>query len=88
MRDPVTCPHCKHAFEPGTEQLGGLIACPTCGRVVDVPGLHDPLWQLGRIGVVVFAVALGLWFGRHEPWHGAAATGAVLAIAWLLRFAF
>ena len=53
-----------------------------------MPGLHDPLWQLGRIGVVVFAVALGLWFGRHEPWHGAIATGAVLAIAWLLRFAF
>lgn len=88
MHAPVTCLHCKHSFEPRTEQLGGLIACPTCGRVVDVPGLHDPLWQLGRIGIVVLAAALGLWFGRHEPWHGAVAAGAVLVTAWLLRFAF
>lgn len=88
MRDPVTCPHCRHAFEPRADQLGGLIACPTCGRVVDVPGLNDPLWRLLQAGALVVAIVLGLWFGRDEAWHGALAAGLVLAAAWLVRLAF
>ena len=84
MRDAVTCGGCRHAFEPAPEQLGGLVKCPSCGRVVDVPGLHDPLWWLLRAGAVLVASALCVWFGWEEPWRGAAAGAIAVAALWLL----
>lgn len=33
--------HCGQLFSLGEEQAGGLIQCPTCGRLNDVPTLSD-----------------------------------------------
>ena len=84
MHDAVTCGACRHAFEPTAEQLGGLVKCPSCGRVVDVPGLHDPLWWLLRLGALLAASTLCVWFGWHDPWRGVVAGALALASLWLL----
>ena len=88
MLEPITCPHCKHSFEPSRDQLGGLVLCPHCRRGVDVPGLNDPLWWLLRVGILVAAIGAGAWFGRVEPWRGALAFVVVLGGAWLVSRAF
>lgn len=84
MLEPITCPHCKHSFEPSRDQIGGLVKCPHCQRVVDVPGLNDPLWWLLRVGILIAAIGAGAWFGRVDPWHGVLAGAVVLGGAWLV----
>ncbi len=88
MHEPANCPHCGDSFEPRKNQVGGLVNCPRCGRVVQVPGLRDPLWLLLRVGVVAAAVAVGWFVGKDQPPLGIAAGAAVLGGAWLLSRAF
>lgn len=84
MRDVATCGHCGASFEPAPAEAGALVNCPKCGRVVDVPGLRDPLWAAARLLVLAAAIGAGWLVGGGDPWLGAGAAVAVLAAAWLL----
>src|SRR4051812_46320634 len=33
--------HCGHAFAMNDDQAGGVIQCPKCGRLCDIPTLSD-----------------------------------------------
>lgn len=84
MQAPVTCGHCGHSFEPTAEQVGGLVTCRTCDKVVEVPGLRDPLWSLTRFAIVLVALLVAIWLGQRDVWLGLGGGALVLAGAWLI----
>jgi hypothetical protein len=80
----VVCPHCRTPAEVPSRLRGALINCRKCGRVVDVPGMRDPLWVLVRIGLVALVIA-SVWLGTElgSLWLGLAAGAVVAFFAWL-----
>jgi hypothetical protein len=81
----VACPHCRAVLEVAGRMRGALVNCAQCGRVVEVPGLRDPLWLLARIGALA-AAGVAVWAVAEvsTPWLGALAGEALLALAWLV----
>ena len=85
MREPATCSHCGHTFEPPAQLEGGIANCTKCGLAVEVPGLRDPLWYALRVGAFAAAAALAWLVGEAStPWLGAAAGAGLLLGGWLL----
>lgn len=84
MNPLARCGHCQHPFEVEAKFTGGLVPCPNCGKVVDVPGLRDPIWLALRIGAVVAAVGVGVLVGSWRGVEtGAVVTAGVLFVLWL-----
>lgn len=68
---------CSADITVGPGQAGGRIACPACGRSVEVPKLREMerLRELAPVGVAARS--------RWGPFHAVALVGAVVAIiAW------
>lgn len=85
MNPLARCGHCQHPFEVEAKFAGGLVPCPNCGKVVDVPGLRDPIWLAMRIGGVVAAIALGVAMARVFGFYFGVAIGlASLVGMWLV----
>lgn len=79
------CGRCRHAFEVPAAQVGALVPCPACGKVVDVGGLRDPLWLALRVFMLLLAVALGIAVGSwHGPGYGLLTGAAAVFALWLL----
>jgi hypothetical protein len=84
MREPVTCQHCGHSFEPTADQVGAMVNCRVCGKVTEVGGLRDPIWWLLRAGAVVIAVAIGVLVGQRDAGLGVASGLGILGLVWLI----
>lgn len=79
------CGHCGHSFAVAAKFTGGLVPCANCGKVVEVPGLRDPMWLALRLGMLLIAVAIGVIVGRSAGARvGAMTTAGALFAFWLL----
>lgn len=69
---------CSHAIVIGTGQAGGTVACPACGRTVDVPKLRE----LGALEQAASGQS-----GAKDGWRVAHACmlagGATALLAWV-----
>ena len=84
MNRLAQCAHCRHEFEVEPRFIGGLVPCPRCAKVVDVPGTRDPLWWLLVGGGAVLVLGASVLVGTlHGTAFGLVAF-AVLAAAGLL----
>jgi hypothetical protein len=81
----VSCPHCRTQLEVAGRLRGALLNCTKCGRVVEVPGLRDPLWLLLRLAALALGLSLVWLLEPHwGPWGAAAAGAGTVALLWLL----
>jgi hypothetical protein len=88
MTTDADCP-CGATFPVRGDQVGGIVNCPSCGKAVEVPGLHDPFWRLVQVGAaILWAGVSAVVFVLAGPIAGLITAVALGGLLWLVSRAF
>lgn len=83
MNRSAECGHCRRLFEVDAKFTGGLVPCPGCGKVVEVPGTRDPLWSALKVVGLAAAIAAGAYvWDLQGPAYGIGTSIMVLVGLW------
>ena len=76
---------CGHLQVVPDSLAGGIANCEQCGKALDVPGLHDPIWRLLQAGAAVGWALVTMFVYQRAGVEWAAITAVALAFGlWLL----